>query len=186
VNISASLVTQILSIASSADGKRLRVERIPRGKHTAVVELDAATLEVLGTKPPAAGWLPVASVATSLKTRTRGWVIGEFGAGLFLRTLRGAPVKAPAPFNDPALTVTAFAISADDRWALVGSASGFVSLLDTVSGDEPWGERVHRGHVTAAAFSPDGKRAFTGSAGGVLCVHLLPARPAKRRSPARG
>ncbi len=118
-------------------------------------------------------WSPVASVDAPLKTRTRTWVVGEHGTGLFVRTLAGKQVEAPEPFNDATLTVTAFAISTDEKSALVGNSSGWVSVFDTKSGEERWGQRIHRGHVTAAAFSPDGSRIYTGSAGGELCAVTL-------------
>ncbi|WP_310461395.1 WD40 repeat domain-containing protein [Sphaerotilus sp.] len=168
----AALVTQIQSIVCSADGKRLKVTRIARGKHAAVVELDAQTLAAVATAPT--DWLPVASIETGLKTRTNAWSVGKFGAGLFVHSLSGSAIKAPPPFNDASLTVTAFAISKDECYALVGNSSGFVSVFDTHSGDECFGQRLHRGHVTAACFTPDSKQAFTGSAGGELCAIDLP------------
>jgi WD40 repeat protein len=167
-----ALVTQILSIACSADGQRLKVTRIARGKNAALIELDAQSLEAVADAP--ADWLPVATIETGLKTRTRVWTVGEFGAGLFAHSLSGKLLEAPPPFNDAALTVTAFAISGDERWAVVGNSSGFVSVFDTATGEESFGQRLHRGHVTAACTSPDGRRAFTGSAGGELCAFTLP------------
>lgn len=173
----AALVTQIQSIACSADGQWLKVKRIARGKNAAVVELNAQTLEIAAA-PAGADWPPAssnASIDKGLTTRTKVWSVGKFGAGLFVHSLKGAAIKAPLPFNDASLTVTTFAISADERYALVGNSSGFVSVFDTHSGDECFGARLHRGHVTAACFAPDGKQAFTGSAGGELCAFDLPA-----------
>ena len=171
-NRPAARATQIQSIACSADGQRLKIKRIARGKHAAVVELDAQTLATAATAP--AEWLPTASIETGLKTRTKAWSVGKFGAGLFVHSLSGTAINAPPPFNDTSLTVTAFAISKDERYALVGNSSGFVSVFDTASGDECFGQRLHRGHVTAACFAPDGRQAFTGSAGGQLCAFDLP------------
>jgi WD40 repeat protein len=169
---SADLITQIQSIACSTDGKRLKVTRIAKGKHSARVELDAQTLAPV---PPAKEkWLPTASVGAGLKTRTKAWSVGKFGAGLFVHSLDGSAIKAPPPFNDSSLTVTAFAISEDERHALVGNSSGFVSVFDTETGEELVAQRLHRGHVTAACFTPDGKQAFSGSAGGQLCAIDLP------------
>ncbi len=172
--IKVALGTQILGIASSTDGKRLLATRIARGGKSGTVELDAVSLETLAaTKPASKLWLPVVTVDAPLRTRTRTWVVGEHGNGLFVRTLAGKQVKAPEPFNDPTLTVTAFAISTDEKSALVGNSSGWVSVFDLESGEERWGQRIHRGHVTAAAFSPDASRIYTGSAGGELCAVML-------------
>ena len=168
----AALVTQIQSIACSTDGKRLKVTRIARGKHSAVVELDAQTLATVAPAP--AQWLPTASIETGLKTRTKAWSVGKFGAGLFVQGIDGTAINAPPPFNDCSLTVTAFAISTDERRALVGNSSGFVSVFETATGDEFFAQRLHRGHVTAACFAPDGKQAFSGRAGGQLCAIDLP------------
>lgn len=166
-----ALVTQVLSISCSSDGLRVKVTRIARGKHAPVLELDARTLKEVS--PAEAKWLPVASVETGLKTRSGVWTVGEFAAGLFVHTAKGALRKAPAPFNDPTLTVTAFAISDDERLALVGNSSGFVSVFDTTSGEERFGQRLHRGHVTAGGFAPGGARAFSGSSSGELCAFTL-------------
>ncbi len=185
--VQVALGTQILGIACSADGTRLRATRIARGGKSGSVELDALSLEVLAGTPAtktaakktaakktaAKAWLPVATVDAPLQTRTRSWVVGEYGRGLFVRTLAGKQVEAPEPFNDATLTVTAFAVSADEKSVLVGNSSGWVSVFDAASGEERWGQRIHRGHVTAAGFSPDGSRIYTGSAGGVLCAVAL-------------
>ena len=176
--VRVALGTQILGLASAADGLRLLVTRIARGGAAGAVVLDAASLETLAAttraiksaKPP---WLPVATVAAPLRTRTRSWAVGKFGQGLFVRTLGGKQVAAPEPFNAPSLTVTAFAISSDEKRALIGNSSGWVSVFDTGSGEELWGQRIHRGHVTAAAFSPEGARIYTGSAGGEVCAVAL-------------
>lgn len=172
--VKVALGTQILGLASSTDGKRLLAKRIARGGKSGSVELDAASLETLAaTKPASKLWLPVATVDAPLRTRTRSWVVGEYGAGLFVRTLAGKQVEAPEPFNDATLTVTAFAISNDEKSALVGNSTGWVSVFDIKSGEERWGQRIHRGHVTAAGFSPDGSRIYTGSAGGEVCAVAL-------------
>ena len=176
--LKVALGTQILGIASSTDGKRLLATRIPRGGKSGTVELDAVSLATLATtnlarKSASKLWLPVATVDAPLRTRTRSWVVGEHGQGLFVRTLAGKRVEAPEPFNDATLTVTAFAISTDEKSALVGNSSGWVSVFDTKSGEARWGQRIHRGHVTAAGFSPDGSRIYIGSAGGELCAVAL-------------
>jgi hypothetical protein len=170
-SLKVALVTQVLAIAASADGQRLRVTRIARGQYAGELVLDAQSLKpALATASP---WLPGASLETGFKSRRRVWTVGEFGAGLFVRRLDGAAVKAPPPFNDPALSVTAFAISADEGLALVGNASGFVSVFDTRTGAERFAQRLHRGHVTAACMAPNGLTAYTGSATGELCATVL-------------
>lgn len=167
-----ALSTQVLGINASADGQRLRITRIARGQHGGELLLDAHTLE---PAPPTSGpWLPGATLDSGFTSRSRVWTVGEFGAGLFVRALGGAALKAPPPFNDPALTVTAFAISADERQALVGNASGFVSVFNTHTGEETFAQRLHKGHVTAACIAPDGRHAYTGSATGELCRLALP------------
>ena len=167
------LGTQVLAIACSKDGRILRVTRIKRGKASGSVELDASTLQPV--ESAAGAWLPVATLDEGLRSKTRHWTVGEFGQGLFVKTLAGKPVDAPIPFNSATeLTVTAFAVSTDERWAAVGSASGFVSVFDTASGEERWAVRQHKGHVTALAFSPDGQRVYSGSAKGQMCAEDLP------------
>lgn len=169
-----ALGTQVLSIACSADGRFLRVTRIARSEYTGIIELDAATLAEVDASR--ADWLPVASLNESFSTRTRRWTAGEFGQGLFVERLDGKLLTMPPPFNTATeLTVTAFAISADERWAMVGSASGFVSVFDAASGAQRWAARQHKGHVTAVCFSPDGQLAYSGNANGELCVVDLPA-----------
>ena len=167
------LSTQVLGIAPSADGRQLQVSRIARGKHGATLVLDAQSLQ---ETPSADGpWLPVATLENGFTSPHWSWTVGEFGAGLVAQARSGTKLKAlPPPFNDPALTVTAFAISHDERHALVGNSSGFVSVFDTRTGDEVLAQRLHRGHVTAAAFAPDGRHAYTGSATGELCRLTLP------------
>ncbi|OYU96677.1 MAG: hypothetical protein CFE45_19110 [Burkholderiales bacterium PBB5] len=167
------LSTQVLGIAPSSDGRQLRVSRIARGKHGAALVLDAQSLE---EAPAADGpWLPVATLENGFTSPHWSWRVGEFGAGLFAQARHDSKPKAlPPPFNDPALTVTAFAISLDEHHALVGNSSGFVSVFDTHTGDEVFAQRLHRGHVTAAAFAPDGRHAYTGSAAGELCRLTLP------------
>ena len=158
-----ALGTQVLGIACSKDGRCLRVTRIARGKVTGNVHLDASTLRPV--ESAGAAWLPVATLDKGLRSKTKHWTVGKFGQGLFVKTLAGKPVDAPEPFNSASeLTVTAFAVSTDERWAAVGSASGFVSVFDTASGEERWAERVHKGHVTALAFTPDGPPMGSGSA----------------------
>lgn len=172
-----ALTTQVNSIACKPDAKQLWVTRIARGKHAADVLLDATTLAVLtdtATPPDEAGWLPVATLDKGLITRSRQWTVGVNASGLFIKDLQSQALKAPAPFNDPTLTVTAFAISADERWAVIGNTSGYVVVYEVATGDRRWGARIHRGHVTAACICPDGQRAFTGSATGELCAIELP------------
>lgn len=174
---STKLGTQVLGIACSADGHWLRVIRIARGATSGSIDLDAVTLKDAGTDGAAARsvWLPFATVDASFTSKTKCWTAGEHGRGLFVHMLDGKPVAAPLPFNSPTeLTVTAFAISADERWVAVGSASGFVSVFDAVSGEQRWAARQHKGHVTAACFSPDGHRIYSGNETGELCAADLP------------
>ena len=167
------LGTQVQGIACSKDGRFLRVARIARGKATGSVDLDASTLQPV--EPAATTWLPVATLDNGLRSKTKHWTVGKFGQGLFVKTLAGKPVGAPEPLNSATeLTVTSFAVSTDERWAAVGSASGFVSVFDTHTGEERWAERQHKGHVTALAFSPDGQRIYSGNAQGQLCAVDLP------------
>lgn len=167
------LSTQVLGIACSKDGRFLRVTRIAWGKTSGRVDLDANTLQPV--EPVATSWLPQAKLDKGLRSKTRHWTVGKFGQGLFVKTLAGEPVEAPEPFNSATgLTVTAFAVSTDERWAAVGSASGFVSVFNTHSGDVRWAERRHKGHVTALGFGPDGQRIYSGNASGQLCASDLP------------
>lgn len=167
------LGTQVLGIACSKEGRFIRVARIARDQVTGSVDLDASTLQPV--EPAATTWLPVATLDNGLRSKTKHWTVGKFGQGLFVKTLEGKPVEAPEPFNSATeLTVTAFAISTDERWAAVGSASGFVSVFHTQSGEVRWAERRHKGHVTALAFSPNGQRVYSGNASGQLCASDLP------------
>jgi len=167
------LRSQVLSIACSKDGRFVRVRRIARGKTSGGVELDATTLQ--SAEPVAATWLAVATLDQGLRGKTKSWTVGKFGQGLFVTTLAGKAAEAPEPFNSATqLTVTAFAISTDERWAAVGSASGFVSVFDTHSGEQRWAARQHKGHITAVAFSPDGQRVYSGSASGQMSAIDLP------------
>lgn len=170
-----ALTTQVNSITCTLDAQKLWVTRIARGKHSANVQLNAATLAVLSTDPPAdTAWLPVATLDKGLVTRSRQWTVGTNASGLFVSDLQGKVLDAPAPFNDATLTVTAFAISVDERWAVVGNTSGYVVVYEVATGRRRWGARIHRGHVMAACITPDGRRSFTGSATGELCAVDLP------------
>jgi len=174
------LGTQVLSIACAPDGQLLRVTRIARGKTSGSINLDAATLKEVDATGAAGtvaniAWTPASTVDASFTSKTKRWTVGEHGRGLFVHTLGGKQEDAPLPFNSATeLTVTAFAISADERWAAVGSASGFVNVFNTASGEQRWAARQHKGHVTAACFSPDGQRIYSGNETGELRVADLP------------
>ncbi len=175
---SAALGTQISALTCAPDGLQLLAKRLPRAGRPAFVKLHPQTLDPVDVELPfrfiKARWLPISTVDTAYATRGLIWRVGRFGQGLFVSKSNGGPQDMPPPFNDPKLTVTAFAISPDERLALVGNASGFVAVFDTAMDNERFGQRLHRGHVTAACFAPDGKQAFTGSAGGELCAIDLP------------
>lgn len=118
--------------------------------------------------------IPVAGAERVLATRTRAWLCGEFGRGLFVAQADGRPLDAPPPFSAPDRSLTAFAVSEAEDSVLIGNASGYVQVVDAASGALRWGRRVHRGHVTAAAFAPDGRHAYCASSAGELSAIALP------------
>lgn len=61
-------------------------------------------------------------------------------------------------------SITALALSPDDRRLAIGDASGTVALWDLEAATGCWQHlQTHGDKVTALAFSPDGKQVFSGS-----------------------
>ncbi|KAA9347820.1 WD40 repeat domain-containing protein [Larkinella humicola] len=94
------------------------------------------------------------------------WGVGEFGQGLFGWQKTGQPLPANAVLNNPETTVTAFAVSPDEERIAFGNTSGYVVLVERETGAQRWGNRLHKGHISAITFSSDGNWMATGGSTG--------------------
>ncbi|WP_421825856.1 WD40 repeat domain-containing protein [Larkinella sp.] len=94
------------------------------------------------------------------------WGVGEFGQGLFGWQKTGQPLPANTVLNNPETTLTAFAVSPDEEWIAFGNTSGYVVIVERETGTQRWGNRLHKGHVSAITFSADGKWLATGGNAG--------------------
>ena len=98
-------------------------------------------------------------------------VSGDDDGGLFLWRLEvGVPREEPLQLELFDSGVTAVALSADGRIALVGTEHGTVHRLDLLAGKELAAPPRHHGAIVALALSSDGRRAVSAARDGR--VHL--------------
>jgi WD40 repeat protein len=94
------------------------------------------------------------------------WGVGEYGHGLFGWQKTGLPLSTNAVLNNPETSVTAFAVSPDEKLIAFGNPSGYVVLIERETGAQRWGNRLHKGHISAITFSSDGNWMATGGSAG--------------------
>lgn len=101
------------------------------------------------TEPPVPWWKVLPGVVISL-------VVVGFLAWGFWDLYRADPPYLTGPEKALAL-----AVSADGRWAALGSADRSVRLYDLEGGRETRGFLAHQGDVKWVAFHPDGRHVFS-------------------------
>ncbi len=84
------------------------------------------------------------------------------------------PLSLLANLQRPA-TPTTIAFSSDGEQLAIGTDAGHLAIINPLTGDRIWKTRISEGYAKHAAFSPDGKRFYTGeqSADGFIYAYDL-------------